>query len=1175
MSRILYPVLILITLSVQAQDYRFHQYRVKDGLPTDVIKDAQQDSLGFLWLATDEGLTKFDGVRFTVYKNALRSQYAKRFLKTKSGSLYLIGDLDFIHIKNMVDTVIFTRVVNASRNPTDSTLWYPKWIYEDGNQNIWISEPQSISLINGKKFKRFSFDMADQTTQFIRSFTFFEDQNNDLYTISYPGRLFKYNSTDSVFQHIDIPLPRYVNHALVHNNVLWLAASDGLYRSELNGIGGFSIPQKVASITNPFYIQPLAVNKFFITSSEKDQFFFNPVDFKLTVCPYDISDVNASFLSSEEDLFLCSSNGLVLLQKSDFKQLTGIEDAIYFIESITEDPVNEVLYFSTIEKLYTIRIDESDKEIISLIDNRQGEYFQSLVFHKGKLWASNRFNIYLYENNKLVKSWNLEQYGRFIFHLFMDTDENLWISQDGNRHAMYLTKNHELKKVSLPIQPQAGINIIRKGKAGIFAGSAGESSYLYFKSNVDTAFVNISLPVTFKTQGDFSIVDIVIQDSIIWMASSEGLLKYDYRSIELVDLGEEHTRLAVRSLIGYGTNELLFSNPHGLFRYAIGTGEWWLYNDGNGLPSNTIQARGIYAGSNNQLWIGTSRGIAYSNQSIAEEKNSPTPWLSSVQVNSNRILFNDGITAQYGDYITLLLAPNTYPEIKTVEHYRFASDTVWTIIKGHQFSLSNLPAGKHTLFLRAKKTGGYAWSEVRKIDILITKPFWQTYWFYGLIVAAIALVSWTSFATARSLNRKRRAKLEELLHRIAEKNEEIQAQSEELTESNETIQLLNTDLEKRVEEKSKDLLKTNEELSKYNADLLQFSYSVSHNLRGPVARLLGLTNLMRSSSTQEELIRLRELVYNSTVDLDSVLRDLNTIIDMRSSITHVREKVLLEAEWSKCCSMLKDQIRPEFVIKKSFESAKHIYTVRALLHSILYNLLSNAIKYRSPDRNLEILATTKEDEENICITISDNGLGFDLESQREKVFKLYKRFHTHVGGRGLGLYLVKTQTELLNGSVEVESHLNEGTFFRLKFPKPESVERQVFFDNETAQVYYDANVNCTVISWKKEITKESYQLTFDTVVKTLKTFNSPGWIADLRNQGTVPVNEQIWFSSSVLPEARKQGLKRIASVGFKSPSKAIYYNRMIMRCEEMNIQFQDFDTLEEALEWMQESFMVP
>lgn len=406
--------------------------------------------------------------------------------------------------------------------------------------------------------------------------------------------------------------------------------------------------------------------------------------------------------------------------------------------------------------------------------------------------------------------------------------------------------------------------------------------------------------------------------------------------------------------------------------------------------------------------------------------------------------------------------------------------------------------------------------------------------------------------------------------------EEIKTSGEKLAEANRLIsehqqKLLsyNLELEKTVLEKSADLIATNEELVRHNNELQQFSYTISHNLRGPVARLLGLTNLMDKpiSTKEKEVVGL--LISKSGKELDEVLKDLSLIIDIRNNLYRVREKISFEVEWRNAFSMLQDQVRPEYEIDVDFSQAPDTYSIRAMIQSILFNLLSNAIKYRNPEINLQIkVKTYVASGKDIVLKISDNGLGFNIDGQRENLFKLYKRFHTHVDGKGLGLYLVKTQLDTLGGQIDIESAINRGTTFTINLPVPVDVSKQVFFESDAAQIYYDANLNNTVIIWKKDITSIEYRRAFQTVLHTLKTYHTPGWIADLRLQGIVPDEDQIWFLKMVLPEAASAGLKRVGAVGFTDPIRSKYYDRMIAKSADLNITLKVFDTLEEAIIWM-------
>jgi len=271
--------------------------------------------------------------------------------------------------------------------------------------------------------------------------------------------------------------------------------------------------------------------------------------------------------------------------------------------------------------------------------------------------------------------------------------------------------------------------------------------------------------------------------------------------------------------------------------------------------------------------------------------------------------------------------------------------------------------------------------------------------------------------------------------RVKRLNLEINQQKRELQTQANYINELNKDLESKVTEKTIELQKTNKELIKQNDELLQFSYSVSHNLRGPVARMLGLTNIFRQSNDITEQNLMIDYVHRASHDLDNILRDLSKIIDVRNELHNIKEWVDLEEEWLRCCSLLSDVIKVDFQISHDFEIVPKMFTVKAFVQSVFYNLLSNSIKYRSDKRALTVHASSRAEGVNGYIEVADNGLGIDVDKFKDSLFKLFKRFHTHVEGRGLGLHLIKSQIESLNGTLHVESIVNQGTIFRVMIPQ--------------------------------------------------------------------------------------------------------------------------------------------
>ncbi len=286
----------------------------------------------------------------------------------------------------------------------------------------------------------------------------------------------------------------------------------------------------------------------------------------------------------------------------------------------------------------------------------------------------------------------------------------------------------------------------------------------------------------------------------------------------------------------------------------------------------------------------------------------------------------------------------------------------------------------------------------------------------------------------------------ELNQNIKMQNEEIKSQSEELLLSQESVMKANLEIErqkKELEEKNSlleeslgeknfDLLQTNQQLIKQNSELQQFSFTVSHNLRAPVASMKGLINLHHLSKTDEERAHVIHLFEKSTGSLDTIIKDLGKIIDIRHDNFTLLEKVCLQTEVNLILQSLSTFIRSTDVSILTDFSWPELVSIKPYINSILFNLISNAIKYRSPDRKPTIRISSRlHEDNNVVLEVSDNGLGIDLQKHRPDLFKLYKRFHSHTPGKGLGLFIVKQQLDKLNGRIEVESVLDQGTTFKI------------------------------------------------------------------------------------------------------------------------------------------------
>jgi len=261
-------------------------------------------------------------------------------------------------------------------------------------------------------------------------------------------------------------------------------------------------------------------------------------------------------------------------------------------------------------------------------------------------------------------------------------------------------------------------------------------------------------------------------------------------------------------------------------------------------------------------------------------------------------------------------------------------------------------------------------------------------------------------------------------------------------------------------------------------------------------------------------------------------------------------------------------------IETDFRQSPLVFTVRPILSSILFNLASNAIKYRSPGRALNLRIKTSRTDEGVTLYVSDNGLGIDLGQNDRNVFGLYKRFHTHTDGKGLGLYLVKLQIESLGGSVQVESQPNVGTTFKVTFKEPAGVEGQIIYETDFGSLIYNARTNGMGLTWKKQVTSEEYRRLISKALEVVRIYRTPFWISDLRKQGVVQVHDQQWMASTVFPEATSYGMRKVAHVYDEGQNNADYRLRTKEVAVRLGAELEFFTSYNQAEEWI-ENFMEP
>jgi PAS domain S-box-containing protein len=245
--------------------------------------------------------------------------------------------------------------------------------------------------------------------------------------------------------------------------------------------------------------------------------------------------------------------------------------------------------------------------------------------------------------------------------------------------------------------------------------------------------------------------------------------------------------------------------------------------------------------------------------------------------------------------------------------------------------------------------------------------------------------------------------------------------------------VVNEITKRKEEETERDVIM--KELIAINADLKQFSYITSHNLRSPLSNIQGILNLFDFDENDEHNSRLLQMLKTTSQQLHTTIEDLTQILIIKNNVNPDPSDLNLEDIFHHVLKTYTNSINEVGGTVVTDFKSPCVKLKKVFLESIFINLISNAVKYHSPQRRLLIQVESTQEEDNyVCIKFIDNGIGIDLNRHKGKVFGLYQRFHDNIEGKGLGLFIIKSQIESTGGTIVIESEPGTGTtfFIRLK-----------------------------------------------------------------------------------------------------------------------------------------------
>ncbi|MFC5282244.1 ABC transporter substrate-binding protein [Pedobacter alpinus] len=238
-----------------------------------------------------------------------------------------------------------------------------------------------------------------------------------------------------------------------------------------------------------------------------------------------------------------------------------------------------------------------------------------------------------------------------------------------------------------------------------------------------------------------------------------------------------------------------------------------------------------------------------------------------------------------------------------------------------------------------------------------------------------------------------------------------------------------------IKRKENEIIKVSEELMRRNNELKKFAYITSHNLRGPVVNLSSLYGMIDKESLDKENNLFIDKIGISITKLENTLNDLIEVVSQEKAENLKIAPININDCFQSVLQSIENQIIESGVSFTFNLGVKEISYPKHYFESIILNLITNAIKYRAEDRKLEVIVETFETDDFVGLKLNDNGIGIDLKKNKSKIFGLYQRFNPEIQGKGIGLFIIKSHIESLNGKIEVESELGKGSTFNIYFRK--------------------------------------------------------------------------------------------------------------------------------------------
>ena len=1008
---------------IQYNNVRFKQLSITEGLSHNTVNAISQDSKGFMWFGTRNGLCRYDGYNITRY----------------------------FHEEGDSTTISHDFITKLYNDPCRNVLW--------------ISTEQGICKYNpqNEQFTRYHIEGNNKN-----SVLFLNTSDSRLLTGCSNG-IYQYDNEKNSFTPFILNEGKGENiRGLVEdsNNVLWINSNKGVKRYNLKKEQFEPLPLNIRPFLETCIQLVMLPGNQLLFNTPQEVFVYNINNDSLypLAAIKDIRQFRCATTDTMNNIWLGTENGIFIYDQT-FRLVTHYQQSESDLSNLNDSPIyslfedyNHNMWVGTYFGGVNYFIYASDQFRIYPYGNSpnhlSGKAVRQIINtpDNGLYIATEDGGLnYLNSNREITRSERLHERmnikARNIHSLLIDSKQNLWIGLFLRGMNYYMPKENKTLSFNDGMgKNSSGFCIIEDetgkiwygGPSGLFTLKKQNGSFQLKKVSALPVFCMLNLndsiiwtgnrqngiyQINKRTEEQTPLPQFSSSKLNIWAGTNnDGLFVLNKKGEKLKSYSKKELGSnAIKGIIEDDQNTIWIGTDNGLCNIQPKSGLISRYTIADGLPTNQFNYSSVCKKPDGELFFGTINGMisfypeqvrpvephfnialtgVWSNNDVVSSSNpdallpasiseSDVMTLTHEQAQSIRIEYS-GLNYQYKD--------------KTQYAMKLEGiDKEWQFVGNqHQVRFSNLPTGDYTLKIKASNDG-VNWDEKgqKELTIHVLPPWWLSIWAYLTYVCMVLCIIYLAYKYTK-------ARLILLMR-------------------------LKTEHEQRVN------------MEKMNQSKINFFTYVSHDLKTPLTLILSpLQRLIKQKQIDNNDREKLEVIYRNANRMHYLIDELLTFskIEMQQMEINVRKGNIMHflEEISHIFDIVSKEKEIDFIVSLE-ETDEEVWFSPSKLERIMYNLLSNAFKYTQPGDYVKLSAKLlKKDSENfIEISVKDSGRGIPKE-MKDKIFDSYFQVEKkdHREGFGLGLSLTKSLIHMHKGEIKVESEVGKGSEFIVSLNVSES-----------------------------------------------------------------------------------------------------------------------------------------